>query len=140
MIKAALSYSPLAHKLQWLLERSIEGEIIKTQDLPSLVISVSKNPKGFKLAWDFLKTNWGKLVKKFDLGSSAISRMAVGVTDQYSTREMLDEVQSFFGSLGEDQGSGLRSVQQALQKIQQNIRWMDRNVPLLKAWLDRNSL
>ncbi|RXN04988.1 endoplasmic reticulum aminopeptidase 1-like protein [Labeo rohita] len=140
MIKAALSYSPLAHKLQWLLERGIEGEIIKTQDLPSLVISVSKNQKGFKLAWEFLKTNWGKFVKKFDLGSSAISRMAVGVTDQYSTREMLDEVQSFFGSLGEDQGSGLRSVQQALQKIQQNIRWMDRNVPLLKAWLDRNSL
>uniref|UniRef100_A0A673MHX7 Aminopeptidase n=1 Tax=Sinocyclocheilus rhinocerous TaxID=307959 RepID=A0A673MHX7_9TELE len=40
----------------------------------------------------------------------------------------------------QDQGSGLRSVQQALQKIQQNILWMDRNVPLLKAWLDRNSL
>uniref|UniRef100_A0A671MJ53 Aminopeptidase n=1 Tax=Sinocyclocheilus anshuiensis TaxID=1608454 RepID=A0A671MJ53_9TELE len=95
MIKAALSYSPLAHKL---LERSIEREIMKTQDVPSLVISVSKNPKGFKL------------------------------------------VQSFFGSLAQDQGSGLRSVQQALQKIQQNILWMDRNVPLLKAWLDRNSL
>lgn len=47
-----------------LLERSIEGEIIKSQDLPSLVISVSKNPKGFKLAWDFLKSNWRKLVKK----------------------------------------------------------------------------
>lgn len=47
-----------------LLERSIEGELMKTQDLPSLVITVSKNPKGFKLAWDFLKTNWGKLVKK----------------------------------------------------------------------------
>uniref|UniRef100_A0A9J7YHC3 Aminopeptidase n=1 Tax=Cyprinus carpio carpio TaxID=630221 RepID=A0A9J7YHC3_CYPCA len=137
MIKAALSYTPLTHKL---LERSIEGELMKTQDLPSLVITVSKNPKGFKLAWDFLKTNWGKLVKKFDLGSSAISRMAVGVTDQYSTREMLHEVQSFFGSLAQDQGSGLRSIQQALQKIQQNIRWMDRNVPLLKAWLDRNSL
>uniref|UniRef100_A0A8C2HTU8 Aminopeptidase n=1 Tax=Cyprinus carpio TaxID=7962 RepID=A0A8C2HTU8_CYPCA len=118
----------------------IHEALMKTQDLPSLVITVSKNPKGFKLAWDFLKTNWGKLVKKFDLGSSAISRMAVGVTDQYSTREMLHEVQSFFGSLAQDQGSGLRSIQQALQKIQQNIRWMDRNVPLLKAWLDRNSL
>lgn len=50
--------------LSRLLERSIEGEIMKTQDLPSLIISVSQNPKGFKLAWDFLKTNWGKLVKK----------------------------------------------------------------------------
>uniref|UniRef100_A0A671MLC8 Aminopeptidase n=1 Tax=Sinocyclocheilus anshuiensis TaxID=1608454 RepID=A0A671MLC8_9TELE len=102
MIKAALSYSPLDVfcflVLSRLLERSIEREIMKTQDVPSLVISVSKNPKGFKL------------------------------------------VQSFFGSLAQDQGSGLRSVQQALQKIQQNILWMDRNVPLLKAWLDRNSL
>uniref|UniRef100_A0A672SGD5 Aminopeptidase n=1 Tax=Sinocyclocheilus grahami TaxID=75366 RepID=A0A672SGD5_SINGR len=103
MIKAALSYSPLAHKLQCGV--------------------LNPNPPF-----------------RFDLGSSAISRMAVGVTDQYSTREMLDEVQSFFGSLAQDQGSGLRSVQQALQKIQQNIRWMDRNVPLLKAWLDRNGL
>lgn len=50
--------------LSRLLERGIEGEIIKTQDLPSLVISVSKNQKGFKLAWEFLKTNWGKFVKK----------------------------------------------------------------------------
>lgn len=139
MIKAALSYSPLAHKLQWLLERSSEGEIMKTQDLPSMLISVSKNPKGFKLAWDFLKSNWGKLVKKFDLGSSAISRVVVGVTDQYSTKEMLDEVELFFGSLAQDQGSGLRSIQQALEKIQQNILWMDRNVPLLKAWLDHHT-
>uniref|UniRef100_A0A672SF43 Aminopeptidase n=1 Tax=Sinocyclocheilus grahami TaxID=75366 RepID=A0A672SF43_SINGR len=91
MIKAALSYSPLAHKLQCGV--------------------LNPNPPF-----------------RFDLGSSAISRMAVGVTDQYSTREMLDEVQSFFGSLAQDQGSGLRSVQQALQKIQQNIRWMDRNL------------
>ncbi|XDV54806.1 hypothetical protein PO909_023016 [Leuciscus waleckii] len=140
MIKAALAYTPLTHKLQWLLERSIEGEIMKTQDLPSLVVTVSKNPKGFKLAWEFMKTNWGKLVKKFDLGSSAISRMAVGVTDQYSTREMLDEVQTFFSSLAQDQGSGLRSIQQALEKIQQNILWMDRNIPLLKAWLDMQSV
>ncbi|KAI7793569.1 putative endoplasmic reticulum aminopeptidase 1, partial [Triplophysa rosa] len=136
LIKAALSYSPLAHKLEWLLEKSIDGQILRTQDLPSLVISVSKNPKGYKLAWEFLKANWGKLVKKFDLGSSAISRMVVGVTDQYSTREMLEEVQFFFGSLTQEQGSGLRSIQQALEKVQENIRWMDKNVPPLKVWLD----
>lgn len=139
LIKAALSYSPLAHKLEWLLERSMDGQILKTQDLPSLVISVSKNPKGYKLAWEFLKANWGKLVKKFDLGSSAISRMVVGVTDQYSTREMLEEIQSFFRSLTQDQGSGLRSIQQALENIQENIRWMDKNIPLLKVWLDTHS-
>nr|XP_055063413.1 endoplasmic reticulum aminopeptidase 1 isoform X2 [Misgurnus anguillicaudatus] len=139
LIKAALTYSPLTHKLQWLLDRSIDGNILKTHELPSLIISVSKNQKGYKLAWEFLKANWGKLVKKFDLGSSAISRMAVGVTNQYSTREMLEEIQSFFSSLTPEQGSELRSIQQALQKIQENIRWMDKNVPLLKVWLDAHS-
>ncbi|XP_072514582.1 endoplasmic reticulum aminopeptidase 1 [Salminus brasiliensis] len=138
-IKAALSYSPLAHKLEWLMEKGLEGEIVKTHELPSLVISVSKNPKAYKLAWDFLRSNWQKLVKKFDLGSSSISRMVVGVTNQYSTREKLEEVLSFFSSLEQNMGAGLRSVQQALENIEENIRWMDRNVPLLKDWLNSHS-
>ncbi|KAG9262956.1 endoplasmic reticulum aminopeptidase 1 [Astyanax mexicanus] len=138
-IKAALSYSPLPHKLEWLMEKGLEGEILKTHELPSLIISVSKNPTAYRLAWDFLTANWQKLVKKFDLGSSAISRMVVGVTNQYSTQEKLEEVQSFFGSLDESTGAGLRSIQQALQNIQENIRWMDQNVPVLQDWLNRHS-
>ncbi|KAF7701086.1 endoplasmic reticulum aminopeptidase 1 isoform X1 [Silurus meridionalis] len=138
-IKAALSYSPLAHKLEWLMEKGLEGNVLKTHELPSFVISVSKNPNAYKLAWNFLKANWQDLVKKFDLGSSSISRMVVGVTNQYSTKEMLDEVHSFFSSLEVDMGSELRSIQQALENIEENIRWMDRNIPLLKDWLNRHN-
>ncbi|XP_026799508.3 endoplasmic reticulum aminopeptidase 1 [Pangasianodon hypophthalmus] len=138
-IKAALTYSPLAHKLEWLMERGLEGDVLKTHELPSLVISVSKNPNAYKLAWNFLRANWQELVKKFDLGSSSVSRMVVGVTNQYSTKEMLEEVRSFFGSLQADMGSGLRSIQQALENIEENIRWMDRNIPLLKDWLNSHS-
>lgn len=47
-----------------LLEKSLEGEVLKTQDLPSLLITVSKNPKGYKLAWGFLRAHWYKLVSK----------------------------------------------------------------------------
>ncbi|XP_066507642.1 endoplasmic reticulum aminopeptidase 1 [Hoplias malabaricus] len=138
-IKGALSYSPLAGKLKWLMEKGLEGDILKTHELPSLVISVSKNPKAYTLAWDFLRSNWQKLVKKFDLGSSAISRMVVGVTNQYSTKEMLVEVQSFFRSLEQDMGAGLRSVQQALENIEENIRWMDEKIPLLMDWLNSHT-
>ncbi|KAK3521833.1 hypothetical protein QTP70_018566 [Hemibagrus guttatus] len=138
-IKAALSYSPLAHKLDWLMKRGLEGDVVKTHELPSLVISVSKSPKAYKLAWNFLRANWQELVKKFDLGSSSISRMVVGVTNQYSTKEMLEEVRSFFSTLQVDMGAGLRSVQQALENIEENIRWMDKNIPLLKDWLNSHS-
>ncbi|KAL2087680.1 hypothetical protein ACEWY4_016508 [Coilia grayii] len=136
-IKAALAYSPLAHKLQWMLEKSLEGEVLKTHDLPSLIVTVSKNPKGYELAWSFMRAHWYKLVSKFDLGSSSISRLVVGVTDQYSTTEMLEEVRQFFGSLPPEAGSELRSIQRALEMIEENIRWTDKNFPLLKAWLDK---
>uniref|UniRef100_A0A4W4H0M7 Aminopeptidase n=1 Tax=Electrophorus electricus TaxID=8005 RepID=A0A4W4H0M7_ELEEL len=139
-IKAALSYSPLAHKLHWLLERALKGDMLKTHELPSLLISVSKNPKSYKMAWDFLKSNWQELVKKFDLGTSSISRMVVGVTNQYSTKEMLNEVRLFFSSLQDDMGARLRSVQQALENIEENIRWMEKNTPLLTEWLNIHSV
>uniref|UniRef100_A0A6Q2WYW0 Aminopeptidase n=1 Tax=Esox lucius TaxID=8010 RepID=A0A6Q2WYW0_ESOLU len=135
-IKSALSISPLQHKLQSLMEQSLGGEVMKTQDLPHVVISVSRNPKGYKLAWDFLRHNWHTLIKKFDLGSHSVSGMVTGVTNQYSTREMLDEVRGFFGSLSEETGAGLRCIQQTYESIEENIRWMDQHLPRLQAWLD----
>ncbi|KAI1900442.1 hypothetical protein AGOR_G00049980 [Albula goreensis] len=136
-IKSALSISPLSHKLKWMMEQSLEGEVMKTQDLPYVVVYVSKNPKGYKHAWDFLRANWERLVKKFDLGSHSIAHMVVGVTNQYSTREKLEEVRGFFGSLREETGAGLRCILQALESIEENVRWMDKNLPLLQTWLDR---
>lgn len=47
-----------------MMEESLVGELIKTQDLPYIVTSVSKNPKAFKHAWDFLRANWDSLIKK----------------------------------------------------------------------------
>uniref|UniRef100_A0AAY4CMT3 Aminopeptidase n=1 Tax=Denticeps clupeoides TaxID=299321 RepID=A0AAY4CMT3_9TELE len=131
-IESALSITPLAHKLKWLMEQSLEGGVLKTQDLPYVVTSVSRNPKGYKHAWDFLRANWPTLIKKFDLGSHSISHMVIGVTSQYSTREMLEEVRGFFGSLSVETGSGLRCIQQAYENIEENIRWMDKNLHLLQ--------
>uniref|UniRef100_A0A8C9VL62 Aminopeptidase n=1 Tax=Scleropages formosus TaxID=113540 RepID=A0A8C9VL62_SCLFO len=137
-IKAALTSSPLTEKLRWIMEQSLEGDVVKTQDLPSVLVSVSKNPKGYKHAWDFLRANWDRLVKKFELGSQTIANIVTEVTGSYSTKEMLEEVaKSFFSSKLEGTGMELRCVQQALENIEENIRWTDKNLPLLKAWLDR---
>ncbi|KAM3867648.1 endoplasmic reticulum aminopeptidase 1b [Diretmus argenteus] len=137
-IKSALSISPLQDKLKWMMEQSLHGEVMKTQDLPHMVTSISRNPRGYKLAWNFLRANWHALVKKFDLGSHSITGIVTGVTNQYSTREMLDEVQSFFSSLTEETGSEMRCIQQTYETIEENIRWMDTHLPLLQAWLDRH--
>ncbi|KAM9810647.1 endoplasmic reticulum aminopeptidase 1b [Neosynchiropus ocellatus] len=137
-MKMAMAISPLQDKLQWMMEQSLRGDVMKTQDLPDVVVSVSRNPLGYKLAWDFLRTNWHTLIRKFELGSHTLSYMVRGVTNQYSTREMLQEVQSFFNSLTEETGSELRCIQQSYETIMDNIRWMESNLPLLQAWLDKH--
>ncbi|KAM3610345.1 uncharacterized protein V6R79_002695 [Siganus canaliculatus] len=138
-MKTAMAVSQLKDKLKWMMEQSLKGEVMKTQDLSDVVVSVSRNPHGYKLAWDFLRANWNTMIKKFDLGSHTIAHLVIGVTSQYSTREMLQEVKSFFGSLTEETGSELRCIRQAYETIEDNIRWMDTNLPLLQAWLDKHS-
>ncbi|XP_023814113.1 endoplasmic reticulum aminopeptidase 1-like [Oryzias latipes] len=137
-LKWAMAVTTMTDKLQWMMEQSLNGEVMKTQDLPDVIISVARNPHGFKLAWDFLRTHWHTLIQKFDLGSSTISHLVAGVTNQYSTREMLHEIRSFFDSLTEEAGSQMRCIQQSYETIEDNIRWMDRNLPLLQAWLNKH--
>lgn len=47
-----------------MMEQSLQGEVMKLQDLPDVVVTVSRNPHGYKLAWDFLRANWHTLIKK----------------------------------------------------------------------------
>ncbi len=44
------------------------------------------------------------------------------------------QVQAFFSSLKE-RGSQMRSVQEALETIRLNQRWMDKNLSTLQKWL-----
>lgn len=46
------------------------------------------------------------------------------------------QVKGFFSSL-KDNGSQLRCVQQTLETIEENIRWMDKNFDKIRVWLQR---
>ncbi|KAM6148825.1 endoplasmic reticulum aminopeptidase 1 isoform 2-T2 [Erethizon dorsatum] len=133
-IEFALCVSQNKEKLQWLLDQSFKGDIIKTQEFPHILTLIGRNPVGYPLAWQFLRENWNKLVQKFELGSSAIAQMVMGTTNQFSTRTQLAEVKGFFHSL-EENGSQLRCVQQTIETIEENIRWMDKNFDKIRMWL-----
>lgn len=138
-IEIALCTSQNEEKLQWLLDQSFKGDIIKTQEFPGILRSIGRNPVGYPLAWQFLRENWNKLIEKFDLGSPAIAYMVTGTTDQFSTRARLEEVKGFFSSLKEN-GSQLRCVQQTIETIEENIRWMDKNFDKIRLWLQNEKL
>uniref|UniRef100_A0AAX7VW34 Aminopeptidase n=1 Tax=Astatotilapia calliptera TaxID=8154 RepID=A0AAX7VW34_ASTCA len=131
----ALASSKDTSKLEGLLELGLEGKVIRSQDLSTLILMVARNPKGHYLAWDFVKKNWDTLVQKFQLGSFCIRNIIIGTTSQFSSPEELTEVQSFFESIKE-QASQLRATQIALDNVLKNVRWVQRNLETLRKWLN----
>ncbi|NXA32023.1 ERAP2 aminopeptidase, partial [Eudromia elegans] len=136
-IYSALATSKDVSKLTRLLELGMEGDIIKIQDLPSLIYSVSTNPSGLLPAWNFVRKNWNRLLEKFPLGSFSIRTIIIGTTSQFSSKQELQEVKLFFQSVKKEV-SQLRAPQIALENIENNIRWLERNVAVLRKWILEN--
>uniref|UniRef100_UPI003AAACCD0 endoplasmic reticulum aminopeptidase 2 isoform X1 n=1 Tax=Centroberyx gerrardi TaxID=166262 RepID=UPI003AAACCD0 len=134
-ILSALASSRDTNKLQRLLELGLEGKVIRSQDLSSLILMVARNPQGHHLAWNYVKKHWDTLVQKFQLGSFCIINIIIGTTGQFSSPEELTEVQLFFQSIKE-QASQLRATQVALDNVQKNVLWVQRNLGTLRDWLN----
>ncbi|XP_065716395.1 leucyl-cystinyl aminopeptidase isoform X3 [Patagioenas fasciata] len=130
----ALANTEDVRRLIWLMQNSLEGEIIKTQELSHIIATVSQSLPGYLLAWDFVKENWEKLTQKFHLGSYTIQNIISLSTSQFATKAHLLEVKSFFKSKSEE-SSQLRCVREAIDTIQLNIHWMERNLAKLQELL-----
>uniref|UniRef100_A0A1A8S412 Leucyl/cystinyl aminopeptidase n=1 Tax=Nothobranchius rachovii TaxID=451742 RepID=A0A1A8S412_9TELE len=117
-----------------ILSEGLKGDKIQTQELPLIISTVCRSFAGHLFAWDFIQVNWDRLIEKFPVGSYAIGRVITSTTSQFSTQTRLNQVQTFFSGLNE-RGSQMRSVQEALETIRLNQRWMDKNLPALRKWL-----
>ncbi|XP_004703531.1 leucyl-cystinyl aminopeptidase isoform X1 [Echinops telfairi] len=133
-ILEALASSDDVRKLHWLMKSSLEGAIIRTQKLPFIIRTAGRRFPGHLLAWDFVKENWNKLVQKFHLGSYTIQSIVAGSTHLFSTKAHLSEVRAFFENESEATFR-LRCVQEALEVIQLNMQWMEKNLYTLTLWL-----
>uniref|UniRef100_A0A3P8U1K9 Aminopeptidase n=1 Tax=Amphiprion percula TaxID=161767 RepID=A0A3P8U1K9_AMPPE len=133
-ILQALASTEDTRRLVWVLKAGLEGDIIQTQDLPLVISTVCNGFAGYLFAWDFIQENWDRLIEKFPVGSFAIQTIIKSATSQFSTQAHLNQVQAFFSSLKE-RGSQMRSVQEALETIRLNQRWMDENLPTLRKRL-----
>uniref|UniRef100_A0A8C6PQW3 Leucyl and cystinyl aminopeptidase n=1 Tax=Nothobranchius furzeri TaxID=105023 RepID=A0A8C6PQW3_NOTFU len=117
-----------------ILSEGLKGDKIQTQELPLIISTVCRSFAGHLFAWDFIQVNWDRLIEKFPVGSYAIGRVITSTTSQFSTQTRLNQVQTFFSGLNE-RGSQMRSVQEALETIRLNQRWVDKNLPALRKWL-----
>ena len=118
------------------LRRSLNSDDVRSQDTVLVITAVAGNRHGRHLAWQFVQENWTELDRRYGRGGFAISRL-VGLTGAFTTLERAREVEEFFRT--HPAPSATRTIQQALERIRLNARWLDLNRQPLAAWFATQS-
>jgi puromycin-sensitive aminopeptidase len=117
--------------LQELLERSLTNEV-RSQDTMIVVVQAAGSKDGRDITWQFVKDNWAEFDRRYGKGGFAIMRI-VGLTGGFTTMDRYDEVERFFEE--HPTPSAARTIQQSLERIRLNARWLELNVDTVGAWL-----
>jgi puromycin-sensitive aminopeptidase len=106
---------------------------VRSQDTIRMVAGVAANPRGRELAWEFVRANWPEFDRRYGGGGFLIVRLIESVTSSFTTLAKEREVAEFF--LAHPVPSATRTVQQCLERIRINTRWLFRNRMDVAAWL-----
>jgi aminopeptidase N len=122
--------------LQQYLEACLERESIRPQDVRTVLAVVAANPNGRLLAWRHLRAHWIPLQNMFGEGSFTMGSLITAVVAHFSSEFDYEEVSNYFSGL--DVGSGARALNQSLETIRLNIRWLQNNEKTIEEWLRRH--
>ncbi|XP_068711670.1 endoplasmic reticulum aminopeptidase 1-like isoform X2 [Montipora foliosa] len=131
----ALTCSRNQDILKRLLTYSLQDDKVRSQDSVSVIDSVALNPEGRVMAWEFVKENYNELFTRYGKGSFDFSRLITSTTAHFNTEEKRNDVKTFFDKV--DRGSGDRAVQQSLESINANIKWIAQHQPKVLSWIER---
>ncbi len=126
----------LAHfRQQDLLQEALELSLspaVRSQDTIRVVAGVAANPSGRDLTWEFVKLHWEEFDRRYGGGGFLLMRLIESVTSHFTTLLREQEVAEFF--LAHPAPSAARTVQQCLERIRINARWLMRNRDAVAAW------
>jgi puromycin-sensitive aminopeptidase len=114
------------------LELSL-SPVVRSQDTIRVVAGVAVNPHGRELAWEFVRARWPEFDQRYGGGGFLLTRLIESVTSSFTTLAKEQEVAEFF--LRHPVPSATRTVQQCLERIRINTRWLFRNRTDVAAWL-----
>lgn len=117
---------------------SVNETFVRGQDYFSFLNSVAGNRKyGEALVWDYVRTNWEALVTRFGLGERNLGRMIPNVTGRFAKEIRLQEMKDFFNKYPEA-GAGANARIQALENIENNMKWLANNKDSVGAFLTKS--
>jgi len=130
-VLGSLAQTPERALLSDLLQRSMGSEV-RSQDTPSVITAVAGNRHGRALAWQFIQDNWDELDRRYGRSGFSIMRM-VGITGGFTSLDRAQEVEEFFKK--HPAPSAARTLQQSLERIRLNAKWVEKNAKAIGEWL-----
>jgi aminopeptidase N len=113
---------------------SLNHDLVRNQDVVSLVTSIANNNAGLTMAWDFVKSNWPEFDRRYGDGGFAIMRL-VAMTGNFISSRKADDVKAFFEN--NPTPSATRTIKQSIERINLNAAWLDRYDNDLQRWFSK---
>ena len=106
---------------------------VRMQDRNGGFASVLTNVHGRKLGWAFLKKNWKKIGEAYGDGNHLLARL-ISVLNRNTTKESYEDIKKFFKT--HSAPAAERTIDQTLEYIDSNIRWLKRDSKKIEKWLE----
>ncbi|XP_029797794.1 glutamyl aminopeptidase [Suricata suricatta] len=134
--KEKLLYGLASVKNVTLLSRYLDllkdPNLIKTQDVFTVIRYISYNSYGKSMAWNWIQLNWDYLVNRYTLNDRNLGRI-VTIAEPFNTELQLWQIESFFKKYPEA-GAGEKPRQQVLETVKNNIEWLKQNRNTIGQW------
>ncbi|XP_054447594.1 glutamyl aminopeptidase [Pteronotus mesoamericanus] len=134
--KEKLLYALASVKNITLLSRYLDllkdSNLIKSQDVFTVIRYISYNSYGKNMAWNWIQHNWEYLVNRYTLNDRNLGRI-VTIAEPFNTELQLWEVENFFKKYP-DAGAGEKPRQQVLETVKNNIEWVKQNRKSITEW------
>lgn len=142
--KTKLQSALCAINQPWILRKLIDlaskdEEYVRKQDYFTLMGSISGNRNGEALVWDYVRENWQTISDRFGLNERNLGRLIPTITSRFTTQYKLNEMKSFFEAYP-NAGAGVNARIQALETVENNIKWLATNQAPILDWLDKQPI
>ncbi|KAM6428983.1 glutamyl aminopeptidase [Rhynochetos jubatus] len=140
--KEKLLYGLASVKNITLLDRYLkyifDTNLIKSQDVFTVLKYISYNTYGKTMAWDWIRLNWPYLVDRFTINDRNLGRV-VTITQTYNTELQLWQMENFFEKYP-NAGAGELPRSQSIEQVKNNIEWLKVNKEEIRMWLEAQTV
>ncbi|XP_055523948.1 aminopeptidase N [Wyeomyia smithii] len=123
----------------WILTRFLEYSMtdefgIRKQDVFRVFLAVSNNVIGQPVAFTYIRNNWKKMKEYLGTSMSNLNMILKYSTKRLNTQYELEELKEFAKTHLKETS---RIIQQAIERAESNIAWMDTNAETIIEWLSQ---